>query len=86
MNEVYNFRKKTKYRAATESGGLFTEYVNTFLQIKQQASGWPRDDMTDAEKNAYIVDYHKKEGIRLDPLKVEKNPGLRSIAKLCLNS
>ena len=76
---MYNFRKKTQYKASTGSGGLFTEYMNMFLQIKQQASGWPRDDMTDAEKDAYIVNYHKNEGIQLDPLKIEKNPGLRSL-------
>ena len=81
---MYNFRRKTQYKDG--SGGLFTEYVNTFLQLKQQASGWPRDGMTDAEKNTYIANYYKKEGIRLDALKIEKNPGLRSIAKLCLNS
>lgn len=33
-----------------------------------------------------MEDYLKHEGIALDPRKIEKNPGLRSIAKLCLNS
>lgn len=30
--------------------------------------------------------YEKKEGLRLDPEKIEVNPGLRSLAKLLLNS
>ena len=30
--------------------------------------------------------YERKEGIKLDPAKFKKNPGLRSLAKLMLNS
>ena len=86
VHEVYHFHESTQYDKVDGSGGLFTEYVNTFLQIKQQASGWPREGMTAAEKHTYVVDYRKNEGVQLDPLKIEKNPGLRSLAKLCLNS
>ena len=83
---MYHFHKTAKYNKVDGSGGLFAEYVNTFLQIKQQASGWPREGMTAAEKRTYVSDYRKNEGVQLDPLKIEKNPGLRSLAKLCLNS
>ena len=31
-------------------------------------------------------DYRDKEGIELDPEKIEKNPGLRTLAKMMLNS
>ncbi|CAB4003301.1 DNA polymerase [Paramuricea clavata] len=34
----------------------------------------------------YIADYAAKEGIQLDPRKIMKNPGLRALAKLMLNS
>jgi aryl carrier-like protein len=34
----------------------------------------------------YIDDYFEKEGIRLDYEKIVKNPGLRALAKLMLNS
>ena len=34
----------------------------------------------------YVNDYHRREGISLDPDRIEKNPGLRSLAKLALNS
>ena len=27
--------------------GLFEDYVNTWLKIKQEASGWPKDDMSE---------------------------------------
>ena len=68
------------------TGGLFTEYVNTFLKIKQQASGWPDWCKTENDKHSYIDLYEKKEGIRLDYNKVKKNTGLRALAKLMLNS
>jgi hypothetical protein len=34
----------------------------------------------------YIDDYFEKEGFRLDYEKIVKNPGLRALAKLMLNS
>ena len=68
------------------SDELFKEYVNTFLKIKQEASGYPKDCVTDEQKQRYIDDYYEHEGIRLDPDKIEYNPGLRYLAKLMLNS
>ena len=32
-----------------------------------------------------MADYFRHEGIQLDPENIQKNPGLRSLAKLCLN-
>lgn len=45
-----------------ETGGSFAGYIKTFLRLKQQADGWPSDNMTDAEKDAYIEDYERVEG------------------------
>ena len=42
--------------------------------------------MTEEQKQAYIDQYYEHEGIRLDPERIEYNPGLRSLAKLMLNS
>ena len=66
--------------------GLFADFVNTFLKAKQEASGWPRADMSDAEKNAYIDDYLDHEDIQLDRASIEKKPGWRQVAKLMLTS
>ena len=52
---------------------LFKEYVNTFLKIKQEASSYPKDCVTDEQKQAYIDEYYEHEGIRLDPEKIEYN-------------
>ena len=65
---------------------LFKDYVGMYLKIKQEASGYPKHCVTDEQKQQYIDEYYEHEGIRLDPNKIEYNPGLRLIAKLALNS
>ncbi|XP_055356787.1 uncharacterized protein LOC129601886 [Paramacrobiotus metropolitanus] len=64
---------------------LFEGYINKFLKIKTEASGRPADVTTD-QKTQYIQEYQAKEGIHLDREKIQENPGLRSLAKLMLNS
>ena len=76
--EVWNFQDR--------SADLFKGYIGTFLKIKQEASGWPLWCRTGADKHQYVREYQGKEGIKLDPEKIKKNPGLRSLAKLSLNS
>ena len=66
--------------------GLFKEYINKWLKIKQQVSGWPKWCTTEALKQKYIDDYYEKEGIKLEYDKIIPNDGLRNIAKLMLNS
>ena len=38
------------------------------------------------KKKNYLHDFQEHEGIELDPNQIEKNPGLRSLTKLMLNS
>ena len=66
--------------------GLFEDYVNTWLKIKQEASGWPTGVDTEAQKQEYIKNYFEQEGIQLEYDKIKKNPGLRTLAKMMLNS
>ncbi|XP_068756959.1 uncharacterized protein [Montipora capricornis] len=66
--------------------GLFKSYVDTWLQIKEEASGWPEGCTTPAQKQAHVDAYEARKGIRLDPAKIKKNPGLRALAKMMLNS
>ncbi|CAG2214664.1 unnamed protein product [Mytilus edulis] len=75
-----------KYNPDTKEGGIFTEYVNTFLKIKQEASGWPEWCLTDQDKHTYIKNYFEKEGIWLEEKNIKENPGLRQLAKLILNN
>ena len=78
MHEVWHFPES--------SDELFRDYVNTFLKIKQEASGYPKECVTEEQKQRYVQEYLEREGISLDPNKIEYNPGLRALAKLMLNS
>lgn len=42
VHEVWHF--------PATSDELFKEYINTFLKIKQEASGYPKDRVTDEQK------------------------------------
>lgn len=87
--EIWEY-EVTQYNPRTKTGGLFVRYINTFLKLKQEASGWPADcaeDEPDYQENRerYLNEYYCREGIELDPELIERNPGLRSVAKLALN-
>lgn len=78
MHEVWHFPET--------SDKLFKDYVDTFLKIKQESSGYPKNCITDQQKQQYIDEYLGVEGIQLDREKIEHNPGMRALAKLMLNS
>ena len=75
--EVWHFEKR--------QDRLFAEYIDTFLKIKTEASGWPADCQTDDLKDQFVRDFRDREGIQLEKEKITVNPGLRALAKLCLN-
>ena len=79
IHEVWNFN------AMQRRTGLFADYVNTWLQVKQEAAGWPSWCETLEQKREYILRYQEQEGIRLDIASIAKNPGRRATAKLMLN-
>ena len=78
--EVYHYEKR--------SSNLFRKYIDTWLQVKQEASSWPVEKQNDFEyQQRFIELYNEREGILLDAAKMtERNEGLRFIAKLMLNS
>ncbi|GBN72881.1 hypothetical protein AVEN_272306-1 [Araneus ventricosus] len=72
--EVYHFSES--------STSLFKTYIDTFLKIKQESSGYPAERTTDVQKDVQKM----KEGVKLDAANISKNPGRRQVAKLALNS
>src|SRR5437588_1236018 len=84
--EVYEIWHDQTVQHGKDTEGLFTKFINKFLKIKQEASGWPSECTTQEEKDRYIEDYLNSEGVQLDFVKIVKNSGLRSLAKLILNS
>nr|XP_012222209.1 PREDICTED: uncharacterized protein LOC105672077 [Linepithema humile] len=85
VSEIWQYNA-TRYDHGTRQDGLFAEYINTFLKLKQEASGWPSECTDDEVKERYLRDYEETEGIVLESNNIAKNSGLCSVAKLCLNS
>lgn len=56
------------------------------MKLKQQASGWPSWVKTESDKDRFVEEYESHEGILLERDLITANPGLRSLAKLMLNS
>ena len=86
IHEVLHWPETEMYDPVTKQGGLFTQYINTFLKLKQEASGYPPNIKTEQEKDKYIQEYLDHKGILLDKESIVKNAGLRSLSKLALNS
>ena len=86
VDEVLHWERTACIDPLTGKGGLFTDYINTFLKLKAEASGYPEGIRSWDEQQAYIKKFQQHEGIELDPTLIEFNPGLRSLAKLALNS
>lgn len=74
------------YDNVTKTGGIFTKYMNTFLKLKQESSGWPHENMSEEQKNQYIESFYNAEGIQLVKENICPNPQSRTLAKNCLNS
>ena len=65
IHEVHEYAV-TQYDAATGEGGQFVEYIDTFLKLKAEASGYPSWVRTPADEDRYIEEFRQSEGILLD--------------------
>ncbi|KAK3107691.1 hypothetical protein FSP39_020035 [Pinctada imbricata] len=79
--EVYHFDESSKYDVESCEGGLFAQYVNMFLKIKQEASGFPSECNTEEAKRNYIREYKEKEGIQLEYDKIKKKSRFAMFSK-----
>ena len=61
-------------------------YINTFLKIKAEASGYPSLVRSPEVEERFIDSFQQSEGIRLDRESIKFNTAKRGLAKLCLNS
>jgi len=66
--------------------GLFRDYIDRFYKTKTESSDYPKDCVTEEQKEQYIRTFFEREGILLDRSKIARNEGLRSLAKYMLNS
>jgi hypothetical protein len=86
VEDVLEFWEYKVTRLENGEGGLFAGYVDMFLKLKQEASGYPNWVKSEADEDKYIGDYRRAEGIALDKASIAKNSGRRTLAKLKLNS
>ena len=86
VHEVYQYPGTMKYDPNTGKDGLLSAYIRCFMALKIQASGWPEHCKTEEQKKKFVDEVLKCDGVKLDPTKMVKNPALRTLAKLILNS
>lgn len=78
IDQVYHFpQRKT---------GLFRDYIDTWLKLKEEASGYPSDCVTGEQQRQHCRDWFEREGIVLSHRNIAKNPGQRALSKMMLNS
>ena len=65
---------------------LFQTYVDTWLKLKEEASGWPEGFDIPEQQQAHIDAYYAHESIRLDSTKIAKNTRQCAKGKMMLNS
>jgi len=82
--QIYEFYENqvNKYSPETGEGGHFVEYINTFLELKAKASGYPFWVQSPEEEDRYMESFRHSEGIRLDKEANRYNVAKRDLAKL----
>ena len=53
VHEVYEYQV-TQYDPQTGYGDLFVQYIDTFLKLMAEASGYPSEDQSPADDDLYI--------------------------------
>ena len=79
---AWHYANTTQYNPETTKGGLWAPYINMWLKLKQEADGYPSWCITEEDRQQYVQNYYNHEKIRLDPTKIQRNEGLRSLAKV----
>jgi hypothetical protein len=85
FQEFYEY-DATQYDPDKGEGGLFVEYIYTFLKLKAEASGYPSWVLTPDDEDSYIRQFDVSEGIQLNRDSIRYNAAKRGLSKLCLNS
>jgi hypothetical protein len=77
---------RPQYDHQSSDGGIFVDYINTFLKLKARTSGFPTSVRTHNDEESYIKAFNESEGVQLNRDSIRQNAVKGGIAKLCLNS
>jgi hypothetical protein len=72
VQEMYEYQV-TQYDKQTGEGGLFVQYIDTFLKIKTEASGYPNWVRSPEVENQYIRSFYESEDIQLNKDAISTN-------------
>ncbi|KAJ8962391.1 hypothetical protein NQ318_018375, partial [Aromia moschata] len=74
IHEIWNYQVD-QFNTVTKAGGLFTDMMNKFIKVKQQASGWPNNCSTQEQKDRYIEEFLTRENRENQPkTKIVRDP------------
>ena len=83
--QVWHYEETCQYKPPFEHG-IFSEYINTFHRLKTASDGFPSRFQTPDEKQDYIRLMKIGDNIQLSINEINKEPGVRSVAKALLNN
>ena len=83
--EIWQYQM-TQYNQNEHKGGIFAEYINEVFAQKTMASGFLPGYLSEKDKDEYVKELEIKVAISLNKDAIQHNAGLRSVAKICLNS
>ena len=80
--EVHHWRYWARQGGFGLEAPLFAGYINAFIKMKLEASGWPEQCKSAEDKQRFLAQCREQDGIELDPAELDKglNPALRQIA------
>jgi len=70
--EVYEYQV-TQCNPETGQSRLFIDYINTFLKLKAEATGYPGSVGSLADEELHVETFWKNEGIRLHRESIKRN-------------
>jgi hypothetical protein len=62
-----------QYDTKTGEGVYFVQYIDTFLKLKTEASGYPGWVQAPEDKERYVQYFRESEGIEIDKTMIQKN-------------
>ena len=69
---MHHYDKLARQGGIGDELPLFAGYINAFIKMKLEASGWPEQCKTDKEKRQFLEECRLQDGIDLDLEELDK--------------